>query len=87
MNPISKDMMWEQILNNTDSIFSVFTIKGEYCGSIELQQPDSNTPEIGEQDLKEFKELFEENIDGVVYRYRLNPNIFYDKSIFKYVYQ
>lgn len=47
LNPVSKDMMWEQILNNEDSVFSLFTANGDYCGSIELQQPDSNTPEIG----------------------------------------
>lgn len=47
LNPISKDMMWEQILNNADSVFSLFTSKGDYCGSIELQQPNSKTPEIG----------------------------------------
>ena len=47
LNPISKDMMWEQILNNADSVFSLFTANGDYCGSIELQHPDSHTPEIG----------------------------------------
>lgn len=47
LNPITKDMMWEQILNNTDNVFSLFTKNGDYCGSIELQCPDSNTPEIG----------------------------------------
>ena len=47
LNPRSKDMMWEQILSNADSVFSVFTAKWEYCGSIELQNYDSNTPEIG----------------------------------------
>lgn len=47
LNPVSKDMMWEQILKNADSVFSLFTEKGDYCGSIELQQPNSNTPEIG----------------------------------------
>ncbi|SCI87109.1 Uncharacterised protein [uncultured Roseburia sp.] len=47
LNPISKDMMWKQILDNADSVFSLFTGNGEYCGSIELQQPNSNTPEIG----------------------------------------
>lgn len=47
MNPVSKDMMWEQILKNADSVFSLFTVKEDYCGSIELQQPDSGTPEIG----------------------------------------
>ncbi len=47
LNPISKDMMWEQILNNADSVFSLFTVNGDYCGSIELQYPDCHTPEIG----------------------------------------
>ena len=47
LNPLSKDMMWEQTLNHADSVFSLFTGKWDYCGSIELQQPDSNTPEIG----------------------------------------
>ncbi len=47
LNPISKDMMWEQIFNNADSVYSLFTRIGDYCGSIELQQPDSNIPEIG----------------------------------------
>lgn len=47
LNPITKDMMWEQILNNADSVFSLFAANGDYCGSIELQHPDSHTPEIG----------------------------------------
>ncbi len=46
-NPVSKDTMWEQILNHADNVFSLFTAEEDYCGSIELQQPDSNTPEIG----------------------------------------
>lgn len=47
LNPISKDMMWEQILEHADSVFSLFTVKGDYCGSIELQHPNSKMPEIG----------------------------------------
>ena len=47
LNPVSRDMMWEQILKNADSVFSLFTENGDYCESIELQQPDSNIPEIG----------------------------------------
>lgn len=46
LNPISRDMMWEQILSNADCVFSLFMANEDYCGSIELQQPDSNTPEI-----------------------------------------
>ncbi|MCM1235980.1 MAG: GNAT family N-acetyltransferase [Ruminococcus flavefaciens] len=47
LNSLSKDLMWEQTLNHVESIFSLFTADGEYCGSIELQYPDSDTPEIG----------------------------------------
>ena len=47
LNPRSKDMMWEQTLNGTDRIFSLYTVQGDYCGSVELQKPDSRTPEIG----------------------------------------
>lgn len=152
LNPRSKDMMWEQTLKHSDGIFSLFIKNGDYCGSIELQDPDSNTPEIGidlvenkrnrgiaprairlfakkvceekqveyflirissanihsqhvfeklgavkigeeestfskfverfgeiagksEQDLVDYKYLFGEDGDEVVYRYRLNPNL------------
>ena len=44
LNPVSRDMMWEQILKMRIA-FSLFTENGDYCGSIELQQPDSNIPE------------------------------------------
>ena len=47
LNPLSKDMMWEQTLNHSESIFSLFTTDGDYCGSIELKHSDSNMPEIG----------------------------------------
>lgn len=40
-------MMWEQVLEGEDKVFSVFEINGGYCGSLELQNPDSDTPEIG----------------------------------------
>ena len=151
LNPVSKDIMWEQILNQANRVFSLFTAKWDYCGSIELQQPDSNTPEIGidllenkrnqgiapkavrllarkvceirkvdfflirissnnlhskyvfekmgavkigeeetafsqfverfseiaekaDHNLEQYRDLFGESIDEVVYRYRLNPN-------------
>ena len=47
LNPLSKDMMWEQTLHHSESVFSLFTTDGDYCGSIELQHSDSNMPEIG----------------------------------------
>ncbi len=47
LNPLSKDMMWEQILSNANSEIFLFTTNGDYCGNIELQQSDSNTLEIG----------------------------------------
>ena len=124
LNPRSKDMMWEQTLNDADNIFSVFTVNGDYCGSMELQQSDSRTPEIGIDyflirissnnlhsqhvfekmgairigeenslfsryvntfeesaikeipDMEKFRELFKEDINERIYRYRLNPDTF-----------
>lgn len=47
LNPYCKDMMWEHVLHGKDKIFSILDRQGEYCGSIELQNPSSKTPEIG----------------------------------------
>lgn len=47
LNPICKDMMWEQVLTGKDKVYSIFSKEGEYCGSIELQNSETNTPEIG----------------------------------------
>lgn len=47
LNPMVKDMMWDQTLHGEDKIFSIFDAKGNYCGSIELQNPTGITPEIG----------------------------------------
>lgn len=47
LNEHCKDMMWKQVLEGEDKVFSVFEINGDYCGSLELQNPDSDTPEIG----------------------------------------
>ncbi len=47
LNPICKDMMWENVLTGKDKVYSIFSKEGEYCGSIELQNPETNTPEIG----------------------------------------
>ena len=47
LNPLSKDMLWEQTLHGTTNVFSIFTVDKDYCGSIELQKPESKTPELG----------------------------------------
>lgn len=47
LNPYCKDMMWEQVLSGKDKVYSVFDNNGEYCGSMELQRPESAVPEIG----------------------------------------
>lgn len=48
LNPHCKDMMWEQVVDvNEDIVYSIYDNNGEYCGSIELQNYDSATPEIG----------------------------------------
>ncbi len=48
LNPHCKDMMWEQVVGvNEDIVYSIYDNNGEYFGSIELQNYDSDTPEIG----------------------------------------
>jgi len=47
INPRSKDLLWEQMLYGKTKIFSIYDKDGYYCGSIELQNPSSVTPEIG----------------------------------------
>ena len=47
LNPYCKDMMWEQVLEGKDKVFSIFNCDGEYCGSTEIQRPESDIPEIG----------------------------------------
>jgi RimJ/RimL family protein N-acetyltransferase len=47
LNPVSKDMMWEQTLDGEDRVYSIFNKDDIYCGSLELQNPKSNTPELG----------------------------------------
>ena len=40
-------MMQEQSLDGEDKVFSIYDKRGEYRESVELQHPDSNTPEPG----------------------------------------
>ncbi len=47
LNPHIKDMMWDSTIHSESKIYSIFDSKGEYCGSTELQNPSSDTPEIG----------------------------------------
>lgn len=47
INPYCKDIMWEYTLHGKDKVFSVFDKNDEYCGSLELQNPTSDVPEIG----------------------------------------
>lgn len=46
LNPLYKDRMWEQVLKGDTKVFSIYRNR-EYCGSVELQNPESSSPEIG----------------------------------------
>ncbi len=46
LNPLCKDTMWEQVLKGNIKIYSIYR-NVSYCGSVELQNPESITPEIG----------------------------------------
>ncbi len=47
LNPHCRDLMWEQVLTGKDKVYSIFDENEEYCGSIEIQKPDSCIPELG----------------------------------------
>lgn len=53
LNPVCKDMMWEQVLHGKDKVFSIFDRKNEYCGSVKIQQVDDDYPELGIDLLEE----------------------------------
>lgn len=46
-NVFPKDILWEQALYGETKYFSIYSVDGSYCGSIEFQNPTSSTPEIG----------------------------------------
>lgn len=54
-NPVTKNMMWEVTLNGVTKIYSIYNSENQYCGSIELQNPTSETPEIGIDLLENFR--------------------------------
>lgn len=47
LNPLSSDIMWRSVMEGTTKVFSIIDDKNEFCGSMELQNPESRTPEIG----------------------------------------
>lgn len=46
INPRCNDFMWKALLEQREC-FAIYNSKGTYCGSIELQNQQSDTPEIG----------------------------------------
>jgi len=53
LNPLVKDMMWEQTLRGDIKVFSIFDSENEYCGSLELQPHTNDEYEIGIDLLEE----------------------------------
>ena len=47
LNPYVKDIMWDGVMTGENKVYSIFDANSEYCGSMELQHPDDDTPEIG----------------------------------------
>ena len=47
LNSYCKDVMWKQVVEGKDKVFSIFNRNGEYCGSAEIQRPEADIPEIG----------------------------------------
>lgn len=47
LNPVCKDLMWEEALTGETKIYSIYDVNEKYCGSIEVQKPLEKQPEIG----------------------------------------
>lgn len=54
-NPITKDIMWETTLTGVTKVYSIYNSENKYCGNIELQNPTSETPEMGIELLENFR--------------------------------
>lgn len=54
-NPMAMDLMWEETINGKTKVYSIYNMEGQFCGSIELQKPTSDTPEIGIDLLESFR--------------------------------
>lgn len=46
-HPLVKEDMWESIMEGSTICLSIIDSNGEYCGNLEVQDPESTTPEIG----------------------------------------
>lgn len=48
LNDAVKDLMWDSAVNHQkNKSFPIYDFNGEYCGNIEIQNYQSNTPEMG----------------------------------------
>ncbi len=50
-----KDIMWDSTVNGETRVYAIYNKEGQFCGSIELQKPSSDTPEIGIDLLENFR--------------------------------
>ena len=49
------DMLWEQVLDGKDETYVIFNEDDIFCGTIVLQNPTHETPEIGIDLLEEYR--------------------------------
>lgn len=54
-NSAVADLMWEQTVNGETRVYAIYNKECQFCGSMELQKPTSNTPEIGIDLLENFQ--------------------------------
>lgn len=55
LNPMTKDMLWEQVMESADKVYTIMDAYGSYCGCIEIQNSASTTPELGIELLSEMR--------------------------------
>lgn len=51
--PQKAELMWQIMTENEDINYSIYDVNDEYCGNVILQNPQSDTPEIGIDLLEE----------------------------------
>ena len=50
-----KDELWNRLIHGNNRMYSIYNEREEYCGYIELLKPNSSTPEIGIEIVKEHR--------------------------------
>lgn len=54
---ITDDWAWDRAITGATKVYMIINKNGEICGNIELQKPESDTPEIGIKLFEKFRSM------------------------------